>query len=304
VASITLACMVAPAQGVLEDATVGTVAVGDRWMRRLGFGAMRVQDARRATGHSDRTQAVELVMGVHDRGVQFFDTADIYGRGRSEEILAAALAPYASDLLVATKAGFEPGELAPGQRMLPANGRPEHIREACHASLRRLQVDCIDLYQVHTPDPQVPWAETVGAFADLQQAGKVRMVGVCNVSLEQLREALTIVRVVSVQNRYSVGDRRSEAVLEACEQEGIAFLPWAPMLGVEGRPVAAAVAEIAASRGVSAQQVALAWLLQRSPALLPIPGTSQLRHADENIDAAWLALTPDEVDRLEAASRA
>jgi len=293
--------MVAPLRTALEDTTTGTVVIGDRTVRRLGFGAMRVHDARNGAGVRDRTEAVELVLGVHDRGVQFFDTADIYGRGASEEILAAALAPYADDLLIATKAGFEPGELAAGQRMLPPNGRPEHIREACHRSLRRLKTDCIDLYQVHVPDPEIPWADTVGAFAELRQAGKVRMVGVCNVSLDQLRAAQEIVPVASVQNRYSVGDRRSEAVLEACELDGIAFLPWAPLLGVEGRPIAAAVADIAATRGVTAQQVALAWLLQRSPVLLPIPGTSQLQHADENIDAGWLRLTDDEVARLDGA---
>jgi aryl-alcohol dehydrogenase-like predicted oxidoreductase len=293
--------MVAPLRTVLDDTTAGTVALGDRRVRRLGFGAMRVHDARNATGARDRVQAVELVLGVHDRGVQFFDTADIYSGGACEEILAAALAPYADDLLIATKAGFVPGELLPGQRMLPPDGRPQHIREACDASLRRLKLDCIDLYQVHVPDPEVPWSETVGAFADLQRAGKIRMVGVCNVGLEQLREAQQIVEVVSVQNRYSVGDRRSEAVLEACEQAGIAFVPWAPLKGVEGRPVAAVVGDIATSWGVREQQVALAWLLQRSPVILPIPGTSQLCHADENIDAAWLRLTDEELDRLDAA---
>jgi pyridoxine 4-dehydrogenase len=284
---------------VLDDATVGTVAIGDRAVRRLGFGAMRVSDARNAGGNRDRDLALELIRGVRDRGVQFFDTADIYGRGASEELLAAALAPYPDDVLVATKAGFEPGELQPGQRALPANGNPDHIRRSCEESLRRLRLDCLPLYQVHVPDPAVPWADTVGAFAELQAAGKVRAVGVCNVSLDQLQEAKSIVDVVSVQNRYSVGDRRSEAVLEACEREGIAFLPWAPMMGVEGRPVAAVVADIAADRGVGDQQVALAWLMQRSPVMLPIPGTSQLRHALENIDAAWLVLTAEEVARLD-----
>jgi pyridoxine 4-dehydrogenase len=288
-------------RAVLDDATVGTVAIGHRRVRRLGFGAMRVSRARDARGQNDHGVALELVLGVRNRGVQFFDTANIYGLGASEEILAAALAPYAEDVLVATKAGFRPGTLVPGQRSLPPLGRPEHIREECERSLRRLRVDCIDLYQVHVPDPAVPWTETVGTFAELQRAGKVRMIGVSNVTLEQLREAQAIVEVVSVQNRYSVGDRRSERVLEACERDGVAFLPWAPMLGVEGRPVAAVVDEIAGSRGVSRQQVALAWLLQRSPAILPIPGTSQLRHANENIDAAWLRLCDEELARLDIA---
>jgi pyridoxine 4-dehydrogenase len=292
------------ARRVLDDATVGTVAIGERRVRRLGFGAMRVSDAKGVDGIRDRDLAIELIRGVRDRGVQFFDTADIYGHGASEELLAAALAPFPSDVLVASKAGFEPGELQPGQRSLPANGNPDHIRRACDESLHRLRLEHLDLYQVHVPDPAVPWADTVGAFADLQRAGKVRAIGICNVSLDQLREAQGIVDVVSVQNRYSVGDRRSEAVLEACERAGIAFLPWAPMLGVEGRPVAAVVADVAADRGVGDQQVALAWLLQRSPVLLPIPGTSQLRHADENTDAAWLVLTDEEMARLTEAGRA
>jgi aryl-alcohol dehydrogenase-like predicted oxidoreductase len=278
----------------LDDAVAGTMAIGRRRVRRLGFGAMRISRTSSAEG-------MELVLGARDRGVQFFDTANIYGLGASEEILAAALAPYADDVLVATKAGFRPVKLELGQRSLPPLGHPEHIREECDRSLRRLRVDCIDLYQVHVPDPEVPWAETVGAFAELQQAGKVRAVGVSNVTLEQLREAQAIVKVVSVQNRYSVGDRRSERVLEACERDGIAFLPWAPLLGVEERPVAAVVEDIAASRQVHKQQVALAWLLQRSPVILPIPGTSQLQHVDDNVDAAWLRLSDEEYARLDIA---
>jgi len=286
----------------LEDPTVGTVAVGDRHARRLGFGAMRIAGARDAAGRRDRSLAVELVLGVRDRGVQFFDTANVYGYGQSEEVLAEALAPYADDLLVGTKAGFAPGRLAPGQRSLPPSGRPDHIRSECEGSLRRLRVDSLELYQVHTPDPAVPWADTVGAFAELQQAGKVRMVGVSNVTLEQLREAQGIVEVVSVQNRYSVGDREHEAVLQACTAEGTAFLPYSP-LAAPGGAVGGALAAIAADQGVSAPQVALAWLLQRSPVVLPIPGTSQLRHADENTDAAWLRLTAEEVARLDDAGR-
>lgn len=286
---------------LLDDTTAGTVAVGDRRVRRLGFGAMRISQASDAAGRPDCGLALELVLGVRDRGVQFFDTANVYGLGVSEEILASALAPYASDVLVATKAGFRPGTLAPGQRMLPPQGRPDDIRRECDRSLRRLRVECIDLYQVHVPDPAVPWADTVGAFADLRRAGKVRMVGVSNVTVGQLREAQGIVEVVSVQNRYSVGDRRSEHVLRACERDGIAFLPWAPVAGLQGRPVEAVVGDIAAARRVSPQQVALAWLLQRSPVILPIPGTSRLRHADENVNAAWLRLSDDDLARLDVA---
>jgi aryl-alcohol dehydrogenase-like predicted oxidoreductase len=265
----------------------------------MGFGAMRVSGARDASGTRDRATAVELVRGVRARGVQLFDTANIYGYGQSEEVIAEALAPYSDDVLVTTKAGFRPGKVAPGRTSLPPLGRPEHIVAECEASLRRLRTDCLDLYQVHVPDPEVPYAETVGAFADLQRAGKVRSIGISNVTVDQLREAQELVEVVSVQNRYSVGDRSSEPVLEACAEQGIAFLPWSPMQPTSGA-LGTALAEIAAAHGVGAQQVALAWLLARSPVLLPIPGTSQLAHAAENIDAAWLELTAAELDRLSA----
>jgi pyridoxine 4-dehydrogenase len=289
-----------PTSRVLDDETAGTVLVGDRRVRRMGFGAMRVSGARDAEGVRDRATAIDLVRGVRDRGVQFFDTANIYGYGQSEEIIAEALAPWAEDLVIATKAGFRPGKIAPGETSLPPLGRPEHIREECEKSLRRLRVECLELYLVHVPDPDVPWEDTVGAFAELQQAGKVRSVGVSNVSVDQLRAAQEIVRVACVQNRYSVGDRTSDPVLEACEREGIAFLPYSP-LQAAGGPVGEALAEIATARGVLAQQVALAWLLRRSPVMLPIPGTSQLRHAEENVDAAWLELDAVELARLEDA---
>ena len=283
---------------VLDDGTAGTVVVGERPVRRMGFGAMRISGARNAAGVRDRGTAVELVRSVRARGVQFFDTANIYGYGQSEEIIAEALAPYPDDVLIATKAGFRPGKIPPGETSLPPLGRPEHIRAECEQSLRRLGVDCLDLYIVHVPDPEVPYADTVGTFAELQQAGKVRHVGISNVTPAQLRTAQDLVPVVAVENRYSVGDRESEAVLTACEEQGIAFLPYSPLKSADG-PVGAALAEIATGRGVLVHQVALAWLLQRSPVMLPIPGTSQLGHAADNIDAAWLELSADELARLD-----
>ena len=283
----------------LTDETVGTVAIGDRTVRRMGFGAMRISGARNVEGVRDRAVARDLVRAVRGRGVQFFDSANIYGYGQSEEILAEALSPFPQDVLIATKAGFRPGKLEPGQASLPALGRPEHIREECDKSLVRLGVERLELYIVHVPDPEVPWTDTVGAFAELQAAGKVRDVGISNVSLEQLRAAQQILPVVSVQNRYGVADRTSEDVLAACEADGIAFLPHSPLRSTEG-PVGAALAEIAAARGVLVQQVALAWLLQRSPVMLPIPGTSQVGHADENIDAAWIELAAEEMTRLDS----
>jgi len=282
---------------VLDDATTGTLTIGgDLVVRRLGFGAMRISGARNGDGVRDRDVARQLVRRVVERGVNFIDTANIYGYGQSEEIIAEALRPYAADLVIATKAGFLPGKIAPGQTSLPACGRPEHIKDECDRSLARLGVDVIDLYQVHVPDPDVPYADTVGAFVELQAAGKVRHIGVSNVSVEQLAEARSLCDVVSVQNRYNAADRTSESVLRYCERAGIAFLPWAPII-LDG-PAADGVASIATAHGALPQQVALAWLLRQSPVIVPIPGTSSIEHLDENVDAAWLDLTDDEVARL------
>ena len=287
----------------LADDTVGTFTIGDHSVRRLGFGAMRASGARNADGVRDRDEARKLYRRVYDRGVNFVDVANIYGYGECEEILAEALHPYPSDLLVGTKAGFKPGKLEPGMRSLPPLGRPEHIREECDKSLRRLRIDCIDLYQVHVPDPDVPYAETVGAFVELQAAGKVRHIGISNVTLEQLAIAQSLCSVVSVQNAFNVGRRQSEAVLHACEEQGIAFIPHSPNI-LAGSDAEAVVDEIAAARGVSAQQVAVAWLLAHSPSMVPIPGTSKIAHADDNIDVAWLELTPDEQARLDESGAA
>jgi pyridoxine 4-dehydrogenase len=283
----------------LTDATVGTVTIGDRTVRRLGFGAMRVSGARNADGVRDRDEARALVRRVVDRGVNLIDTADIYGYGQSEEIIAEALAPYPDDLLIATKAGFKPGKIPPGETSLPPLGRPKHIKEACEGSLRRLGVDVIELYQVHVPDPDVPYEDTVGAFVDLQQAGKVLHIGVSNVTAEQLALARSLCDVVSVQNRYNVGDRASEAVLEVCQRDGIVFLPWAPI--IVGERATAAAAGVATAHGATPQQVALQWLLHRTPVMAPIPGTSSIEHAEENIDAAWVQLDDAEWASLDAA---
>ncbi|MGE0794535.1 MAG: aldo/keto reductase [Acidimicrobiia bacterium] len=289
--------------GPLTDDTVGTVTFGDITARRLGFGAMRVSGARNADGVRDRAEAVALYRAVYDRGVNFVDTANIYGYGESEEILAEALHPYPDDLFITTKAGFKPGKIEPGKSSLPPLGRPEHIKEECDKSLARLRLDCIPLYQVHVPDPDVPYEETVGAFVELQQAGKVRHIGVSNVNLEQLALARSLCEVVSVQNAYNVARRSSEPVLRACEDSGIVFIPHSPNILGEGE-AATAVAEIAAAHGVSTQQVAVAWLLAHSAAAAPIPGTSKVAHAVDNVDTAWLRLSGDELARLDAAGRA
>ncbi|MDB5446672.1 MAG: putative oxidoreductase [Phenylobacterium sp.] len=283
----------------LDDATAGTIRLGDLTVRRLGFGAMRISSARNAERQVDRGEAVKLCRRVVERGVNFIDIADVYGYGACEEILAEALHPYPKDLVIGTKAGFATVQMEPGVRRLPEDGRPEHIRAQCEISLRRLKLDVIDLYQAHVPDPNVPYAETVGAFADLQREGKVRHIGVSNVTPEQLKIAQSVCQVVSVQNRYNIGTRDSEAVLAACEAGGMAFLPYRPVI-VKDTPADAEVNAIAQRHGALPQQVALAWLLGHSRAMLPIPGTSNRQHLDENVDAAWLELGADEIARLDA----
>ncbi len=284
----------------LDDTTVGTVTLGDLEVRRLGFGAMRISGARNAQGVRDRETAIALVREVVDRGVNLIDTADIYGYGESEEIIAEALHPYPAGVVIATKAGYKPAKILPGHMVLPPEGDPEHIKRQCDESLRRLKLDVIDVYQVHCPDPRVPYADTVGAFVELQQAGKVRHIGVSNVQPFQLELAQSLGTVVSVQNRYNAGDRASEAVLRACTEQSIAFLPYAPMI-VGNKKATTALDEIAQAHDALPQQVSLAWLLEKSPMMLPIPGTSQVTHAHENIDAAWLRLSTDEIARLDDA---
>jgi pyridoxine 4-dehydrogenase len=284
----------------LDDAAVGVIALGDFKVRRLGFGAMRISSARNADGQIDRAEAVRLCRRVYERGVNFIDAANIYGYGECETILAEALYPYPKDLVIATKAGFKPGRLEPGMTSLPPLGRPEHIKEECDKSLARLRVDCIDLYQSHVPDPDVPYEDTIGAFVELQGAGKVRHIGVSNVSPAQLALARSLCTVVSVQNRYNLGERSSEAVLKACEASGAAFLPYRPVI-LKNTPGDLVTNEIAASKGALPQQIALAWLLRHSKSMLPIPGTSKIAHLDENVDAAWVTLSDAEVGRLDDA---
>jgi pyridoxine 4-dehydrogenase len=289
---------------VLTDDAVGTFTIGgDLRVRRLGFGAMRISGARDADGVRDRETARQLVRRVVDRGVNFLDTANIYGYGESEEIIAEALYPYPADLVITTKAGYLPAKIQRGHITLPTRGDPDHIRTECDKSLQRLRVDTIDLYQVHAPDPDVPYDETIGAFVELQQAGKVRHIGISNVTVDQLAFAQQHCTVATVQNRFNAGDRSSDAVVEACEADGIGFMPWAP-IQLPSRRVSEVSEEIAAAHGATLQQVALQWLLHRSPNMLPIPGTSQAAHADENIDGAWVALTADEVDRIDTAAGA
>ena len=270
-------------------AAAGTIDVGgDMTVNRLGFGAMRITGRGIWGNPPSRSQAIATLRRVVELGVNFIDTADSYGPSVSEELIAEALYPYPSDLVIATKGGL----VRPGPNRWEANGRPEHLRQACEGSLRRLRLERIPLYQFHRPDPRVPLAESIGAIASLKSEGKIRHVGISNVTEDQLREAQRIVPIVSVQNRYNVTDRRSASMVDLCEQEQLTFLPWAPVQEADRNP---AVAEAARWHGVSEYQVMLAWLLASSRSILPIPGTGSPLHAEENIAAAALELSPDEI---------
>ena len=270
-------------------AAAGTIDVGgDLTVNRLGFGAMRITGRGIWGEPSSREQAIKTLQRVVELGVNFIDTADAYGPSVSEELIAEALHPYPDDLVIATKGGL----VRPAPNRWEADGHPEHLREVCEGSLRRLRLEQIPLYQFHRPDPAVPLAESVGALAELKKEGKIRHVGISNVSEAQLREAQRIVPIVSVQNRYNVADRRSQSMIDICEQEQLVFLPWAPIQET-GKRVAVAVA--AEQHGATEHQVVLAWLLAISPAILPIPGTGSPGHAEENIAAASLELSPQEI---------
>ena len=264
-------------------------------VHRLGFGAMRVTGFGIIGEPPDHAEAVRVLRRTVEIGVNFIDTADSYGPEVSENLIAEALHPYPAGLVIATKGGL----LRPGPNQWQPDGRPEHLRAACEGSLRRLKLDRIDLYQFHRPDPKVPFEESVGALAGLQQAGKIRHVGLSNVSVEQLAAAQKILPVVSVQNRYNLKDRSSEAVLRACEAQGIGFMPYKPLLHGDDR-VAKALEEVAGVRGgITPGQVSLAWLLAHSPVMLPIPGTGSVAHLEENMVAAELKLLPEELSAIE-----
>jgi len=270
-------------------AAAGTIDIGgDLTVNRLGFGAMRITGSGIWGEPSSRDQAIATLRRIVELGVNFIDTADSYGPEVSETLIAEALFPYPDDLVIATKGGL----VRPGPNRWDADGRPEHLREACEGSLRRLRLDQIPLYQLHRPDPAVPLAESVGAVAELKAEGKIRHIGISNVTEEQLREAQQIVPIVSVQNRYNVTDRQSESMIDLCEQEQLTFLPWAPVQEADKNP---AVAQAAERLGISTHQVVLAWLLASSPQILPIPGTGSPGHAEQNIAAAAVELSPDEV---------
>jgi pyridoxine 4-dehydrogenase len=278
-------------------AAAGELTLGDLTIRRLGFGAMRITGEGIWGEPDDPSAARALLRRVVELGVNMIDTADSYGPEVSERLIREALHPYPDDVVIATKGGL----LRDGPGKWRPDCRPEHLKEACEASLRRLRLDTIDLYQLHTPDPEVPFEESVGALSELRDEGKVRNVGLSNVGRSHLATAREIVPIVSIQNRYSLTSRDSEQVLEACESEGIGFIPWFP-LDTGSLADADGLEEVAKSHSAKSGQVALAWLLQHSPVMVPIPGTSSIAHLEENVAAAQLKLSDDELARVEAAA--
>ena len=277
-------------------AAAGTVTLGDLTVNRLGFGAMHVAGAYVWGRPRKSARMLDLLKRAFDLGHTFFDTADSYGPNVSEDLIAEALHPYPKELVIGTKGGL----VRPSRHRWDECGRPDHLRRALEGSLKRLRLERIDLYQFHAPDPNVPFAESMGALAELQRVGKIRHLGVSNVSLAELDEARRIARIVSVQNEYHVGDRSTDAVLDACERAGIAFIPWSPLGGNRHGPLRLArVQRVAASRAATPAQVALAWLLARSPVMLPIPGTRSIEHLEENAQAAQVTLSPDDLAAME-----
>ena len=281
-------------------AAAGRLSIGgDLLVSRLGFGAMRVTGENIWGEPADGTQARAVLRRAVELGTNFIDTADAYGPNVSERMIKDALYPYPKHLVIATKGG----QVRPSPHEWVADGRPEHLREACEGSLKRLKLEQISLYQLHRPDPKVPFEDSVGELAKLQQEGKIRHIGLSNVDPGQLAKAQTMVKVVSVQNRYNVADRESDDVLAICERQHIAFLPWAPLAQraqekAAPDPRLAALETIASERRIDMPQATLAWLLARSPVILPIPGTSRVDHLEQNIAAAGIRLSRQEMQRI------
>jgi len=271
----------------------GNVSLGNKLsVHRLGFGAMRLTGDGIWGPPKDRKGAAAVLRRAVELGVNFIDTADSYGPYISEELIAEALFPYPQDLVIATKGGWN----RPGPNQWTHDSSSTHLRAAVEGSLKRLRVERIDLYQLHAPDPVVSLEESVGTLAELQREGKIRLVGLSNVTREHIERARKIVPIVSVQNRYSFADREWDYVVDYCEQNGIAFIPWFP-LGA-GRVAGEILDRVAKAHHSTPKQVALAWLLQRSPIMLPIPGTSSVEHLEENIGAASVKLTSEEFEEL------
>jgi pyridoxine 4-dehydrogenase len=274
----------------------GTFRIGgDLPVHRLGFGAMRITGQGIWGEPDDRDEAIAVLKAAVDLGITLIDTADSYGPDVSERLIAEALYPYPKDLVIATKAGL----VRPGPSKWDADGRPEHLREAVEGSLKRLRLDRIDLLQLHRVDPKVPFEDQVGTLVELQREGKIRHIGLSNVSVAELEKGRRLATIVSVQNLYNLIDRSSEDVLEYCARENIGFIPWFPLATGDLADSEGSLARITHRLGAKPAQVALAWLLAKSPVMLPIPGTSSVAHLKENVDAAGLKLSADDVRELQ-----
>ena len=276
----------------------GTFKLGDLTVHRLGFGAMRITGNGIWGEPADRAECIRVLRRAVELGLDLIDTADSYGPYVSEEIIHEALHPYPDGLVIATKAGL----VRTGPNVWWPVGRPEYLRQECEMSLRRLGVDRIDLFQLHRIDAQVPAEEQFGLLTDLIAEGKVRHVGVSEVSVDEIKAAQAVVPVVSVQNMYNLSNRQSEAVLDYCEAESLGFIPWAPIASGSLAKPGGAVDQIAGATGATASQVALAWLLHHSPVILPIPGTSSVSHLEENCGGATLELTDEQMKTMTEAS--
>jgi pyridoxine 4-dehydrogenase len=270
---------------------------GDLPVVRLGYGAMQIPGSGVWGEPRDRDEVIRVLRRAVELGVTFIDTADSYGPDVSERLIREALHPYPKDLVIATKAGLT----RPGPGRWGVNGRPEHLKAQAEKSLRLLGLERIELFQLHAVDPTVPLAEQVGALVELRADGKIARIGLSNVTVEEIQAARAITTIVTVQDRYNLSDRSAEPVLEYCEREGIGFIPWFPMhTGSLARP-GGPLERIAGHHAITPSQLALAWLLRRSPVLLPIPGTSTVAHLEENLAAALIELTADQVRQLDTA---
>ncbi|MEO7599971.1 MAG: aldo/keto reductase [Opitutus sp.] len=268
-------------------------------VNRMGFGAMRITGPGVWGAPTDPGEAKRVLQRAVELGVNFIDTADSYGPEVSERLIAEALYPYPTDLVIATKGGLTrqgPGQWAP-------DGRPEYLRQCVETSLRRLRLECIDLYQLHRIDPKVPAEESLGVLKEMQKAGKIRHVGLSEVSVAELQWARKLMPIVSVQNLYNIGNRGSEGVLTYCEQHDMAFIPWFPLAAGDLAKPGAALAQAAQRHGASVGQIALAWLLHRSQVIVPIPGTSSVAHLEENVAASTVRLSEVEWDEIEQAAQ-
>jgi len=290
--------MTAKGTDSIDASAAGTITLGTGvTVNRLGFGAMRITGPGIWGPPADAQEAVRVLRRAVELNVNFIDTADSYGPNVSEELIARALHPYPAGLVIATKGGLT----RPGPDVWNRNGQTKHLRAACEGSLRRLKLERIDLYQLHAPDPRVPYETSVGELVRLKNEGKIRMIGLSNVSVAEIKLAQSLTPIVSVQNRYNIADRGSDSVLDYCQAQGIAFIPWAPLGSsrlAQGSGSSKALGRLASQHEVSSGQAVIAWLLARSAAILPIPGTSSVAHLEENLAAARVRLTSEEMREL------